>query len=469
MTGGAEAVRTVLVTGAGGVGRTTVAAATALGAARAGARTLLLSTGEPGVLEAVLDAPLVPGTGDPDGPLRPAPVAAVPGLWAARVDPDEDFRAQTMTLQEQGRAVLELTGAAPLAEDELTTLPGADAFALLRALRAARPAGRVAGPGDDGDEAGPGDGAGSGDTSESEAGTGWDVVVVDLPPAPQALALLALPEQLLAYLRRLLPPEKQAARALRPVLAQLAGVPMPAEWLYGTAARWERELTGVQRAIDAPGTSVRLVTEPSGPLAVTALRTVRPALALYGLRLDAVVANRVLPAGSPDEWLAGLSGRQQDVLKELRETDGHVPLAELPHLGHEPRGPYDLAALAAPAVGAGRAGPGSGPDSGSGSDSGSGPDSDPAGPVLGRVEDRLAEEGLLHWRLALPGADRESLGLVRRGNELTVGVGPYRRTLPLPPALRRCHVTGAALADGVLRVRFAPEPGLWPGTGQGGD
>ncbi|AXK32615.1 ArsA family ATPase [Streptomyces armeniacus] len=423
-TEAAPAVRTVLVTGAGGSGRTTVAAATALRAARGGARTLLLSTAPDGVLEAVLDAPLAPAYGAEDayGPLRPAAVDGVPGLWAARVDPDEDFRAQALAVQRHARAALEFTGSEPLAEDELTTLPGAGTFALLRALRAAG-------------------------GTDGSTGPAWDVVVADLPPAPEALAALALPEQLRRYLRRLLPPEKQAARALRPVLAQLAGVPMPAEWLYGATARWERELAGVQRVIDAAGTSVRLVTEPGGALAVAALRAVRPALALYGLRVDAVVANRVLPTGSPDEWLAALSGRQQAVLKELREAAGDAPLTELPHLGREPRGPHDLAALPAPAV--------------------RGMDAEPGSAAA--VEDRLAEEGLLHWRLPLPGAGRDALGLVRRGDELTVGVGPYRRTLPLPSVLRRCRVTGAALADGELRVRFAPEPGLWPRAESGQD
>lgn len=86
----------------------------------------------------------------------------------------------------------------------------------------------------------------------------------------------------------------------------------------------------------------------------------------------------------------------------------------------------------------------------------------------GWVEDRLTEDGKLVWHLPLPGATREELELVRRGDELTVGVGPYRRVLALPSALRRCRVSGAALNGGALRVRFTPDPGLWPGSGDGG-
>ncbi|MGO4756434.1 ArsA family ATPase, partial [Streptomyces sp. 2MCAF27] len=78
------------------------------------------------------------------------------------------------------------------------------------------------------------------------------------------------------------------------------------------------------------------------------------------------------------------------------------------------------------------------------------------------VEDRLAADGELVWRLPLPGADRDALGLVRRGDELIVTVGPFHRVLPLPSALRRCTVSGAGLRDGRLNVRFAPDPELWP-------
>jgi arsenite-transporting ATPase len=80
------------------------------------------------------------------------------------------------------------------------------------------------------------------------------------------------------------------------------------------------------------------------------------------------------------------------------------------------------------------------------------------------VEDHRGTDGVLVWRVPLPGAAKPDLGLVRRGDELVLTVGPFRRVTPLPSALRRCAVAGAALRDGELRVRFAPDPGLWPRT-----
>ncbi|MGW1977550.1 ArsA family ATPase [Streptomyces sp. NPDC001889] len=385
-------MRRVLVTGLGGAGRTTVAAATALAAAGPGRRVLLLSA-DPGE---------VLGT-----PVTRTPAEVAEGLWAARIDPGADFRAEFLALQERAAAGLDLLGTAGLAEEELTELPGSEQFALLRGL------------------------------AEAAAGE-WDLTVLDLPPVRDTIALLALPAQLRRYLRRLLPPERQAARALRPVLAQLAGVPMPARWLYETAARWDTELAAVQSLIESPDTGLHLVAEP-GPAAAGALRAARTGLALHGLPAAALLANRVLPRHSADTWLAALAAQQEKTLQEWYGEWGSA-VREIPHLGRDPRGPEDLAEIgAATAV--------------------TGP-----GERESPVEDRRAEDGTLVWALPLPGAEKKDLGLVRRGDELLLRVGPFRRIVPLPSVLRRCTVSGAALADGTLRVRFTPDPAQWPRT-----
>ncbi|MFF4605443.1 ArsA family ATPase [Streptomyces sp. NPDC001339] len=417
-------MRIVLVTGPGGAGRTTLAAATALAAARRGARALLLTT-ESSAPDLVLGTPL--GSG--------AATSIAPGLHARRIDPADRFRQEFLAFQERAGAALDLLGAAPLDEDELTELPGAEDFALLQALRA------------------------------EHASGDWDLVVVDMPAAAETIRLLALPNQVRRYLRRLLPPERQAARALRPVLAQLAGVPMPAQKLYDAAERWETELAAVQRAIDDPGTTVRLVTE-AGPVAAATLRGIRAGLALHGRPTDGVVVNRLLPTGSADPFLAALSGSQQTALKALREEFPDVPVHEVPHLGRDPQGVEELDELLGGPAGE-LAGEWAGELAGEWAGELDG-EPDGAGPVRARrpdpwtVEDRLAADGILVWRVPLPGAERGGLGLVRRGDEIVVTVGRFRRIRTLPSALRRCTVSGAGLHDGVLEIRFTPDPDLWP-------
>jgi arsenite-transporting ATPase len=392
-------MRTLLITGPGGSGRTTIAAATAQRAAAGGTRTLLLSADRDDTLGAAL--------GSPTGP---APAAAGPGRTTWRPDAADRFRQDLTDFQARATNVLDLLGAARLDAEEVTPLPGAEELTFLRALR---------------------------DAALSER---HDLLVVDLPPLPQALALLALPEELRRYLRRLLPPERQAARALRPVLGRLAGVPMPADWLYETAARWDVELAAVQAVLADPKTSVRLVAEP-GPAGADAVRTATPGLALRGLRAEALIANRVLPDDDGGgTWLAGPLAQQGKTLAEWREEPGAVHT--VPHLGRDPRGGDDLGALGVPAV-------------------------NPApAPVEWPVADRIAEDGVLVWHIPLPGAIRDELDLIRRGDELLITAGPFRRIVALPSALRRCTVAGAALREGELRIRFAPDPGLWPAAGR---
>jgi len=390
------ASRTILVTGDGSA---LVAAATALHAARQGRRTLLLAADDPHrTLDTVLGVRLTE---------QPAPYAD--GLTAARVDEQAAFRGALGELGGRLGPVLDLIGATPLDPEELTPLPGTRQLALLRALRAADA----------------------------------QVLVVAAPQPAELIAALALPEQLDRYLARLLPEQRQAARALRPLLAAVAGVPMPADWLYEARTWAAAALAEARSVIEAPGTSVRLVVdaETHSP---DELRRIRSGLALHGHRLDSVVVHRALPAtavDSPDPWLAALAARERERLAELA---GHfdVPLLTCR------RPEATLEGMAAELYGDG---------------------AQPAPrETPWQVEDRLAEDGLLVWHLALPGADRVDLELVRRGDELVVGIGSYRRIILLPSALRRCTVSGAGLADGVLSVRFAPDPALWP-RGSGGD
>ncbi|WP_424214148.1 ArsA family ATPase [Streptomyces sp. BI20] len=388
----------LFVTGPGGAGRSTVAAATARAAHRAGLRVHLLGA-DPGDSLAEIIGP------DPDASFGPD---------VTRVAPADDLREELAALQDRADGLFDLLGARPLSADEITPLPGAADFALLRAVRHA---------------------------ADRADRTGHELLVVDAPPLAETVDLLALPGRLRRYLARLLPAERQAARALRPLLAQLVGVPMPTERLYELAARWDEELAAVHAVLHAPGTAVRVVADP-GPVGADALRLGTAALALHRLPVDALVLNRALPpaAASAEPWLAELAAQQERHAQDWAGPWTGTPLRTLPHLGRSPRGAADLDRLATPGV------------------------PRPERPEW-TVLDRRAEDGVLVWEIPLPGARKPDVDLVRRGDELILAVGPHRRIVPLPAALRRCAVSGAALREGLLSVRFTPDPGQWPTRG----
>ncbi|MET8553345.1 ArsA-related P-loop ATPase [Streptomyces sp. NPDC004959] len=371
-------MRTVLVTGPGGAGRTTLAAATALAAARAGTPTLLLT----------------PGPGPLGLPAGPEPTAPAPGLHVVAADPAATFRDGVRGLQDRAGALLGLLGATPLEDGELAPPPGLAPYALLTALH-------------------------------RHATAAYGLLVVDLPAGTDGLGLLAAPALLRRYLDRLLPRQRQAARALRPVLGKLAGVPLPGGEWYEAAARAEAALAASEALLTGPGTSLLPVVEP-GRAGTEALRLTRVAASLHGVALDRPLANRVLPEG------AFGAAAQRAALRTYEDV------REIPHLGAEPADLAGLEALGVP------------------------PPGEPAEAPEWTLHDLRARTGLVEWHVPLPGAERGELDLYRFEDELAVTAGPFRRTRPLPSALRRCDVTGAALREDVLRVRFRPTPGLWP-------
>lgn len=397
--------RVLLVTGSGGAGRTTVAAATAAAAARDGARTLYLGA------DGGADADVVIGR-----ELGAEPVEVASGWWAARVTERAELEREFLAVQDQLSGLLAMVGVDPLDPEEITAVPGAvDALALRVLARHIDP----------------------------PEGTPWDLVVVDLPSVDRAVPALALPEALARYLDRLLPVERQAARALRPVLAAFAGVPMPDEWLYGAARRVIDELDAVRAILDTPTTTVRLVTRP-GAVAAAADRRAAAALALYGRHVDDVVVNGGVGPGTGEP-----PAERADALRALFPTARIVAAgpADAEPLGPDallafaealpPIAPVDLAAYTAHA-------------------------DEPPG--LGGPFAIEADGDRLVLVVPLPGARRDDLDLLRRGDELIVTVGGHRRLVPLPSALRRCTIEGAGLRGGDLRVRFVPDPAVWMRT-----
>ncbi|SER37465.1 ArsA family ATPase [Actinokineospora terrae] len=284
-------MRVLLFTGKGGVGKTTLAAATAALLAGRGQRTLVVSTDPAHSLADALAVPLGP---------RPSPVDTA--LHAAHIDARTLVDHSWPALREHlGRFAAGL-GLAALDAEELTVLPGVDEMlALTEVARLAR-------------------------TGE------WDVVVVDCGPTAETLRLLALPEAIAAYLDR--------ARVR--LVADLRAVAAMAADLAAHLADLRSLLT------DPATTGVRLVFTPERLVAAETRRTLA-ALALRDIHVDALIANRLVPRarrwqGPAAAWLRARRSEQDAVLSDL--DTGSVPLHLVEHLAHEPVGTTALLDLA---------------------------------------------------------------------------------------------------------------------------
>ena len=390
--------RVLLFTGKGGVGKTTASAATAAVAAARGRKVLVLSTDPAHSLADALGVPLTS-----------TPVEVDAGLYAMQVDTQAAFERTWREVQGYLLGLLERAGVDALQAEEITVLPGADeVLALLEVTRQV-----TTGP--------------------------WDLVVVDCAPTGETLRLLALPEALTWYVDKVFPAQRRALRAVRPLLSRVSGPVVPREDLFDAVERLHRELLQVRAVLTADRTSVRVVLTPEHVVVAEARRTLT-SLALYGYRVDALVANRVFPPSSDDPFVAGWARTQAAELARVRADAGGLPVLESPYRACEPVGLAELTALGEDLYGE------------------RDPSADP------EVEELLAvartTDGF-ELSLALPLASREQLQLSRAGDELVVTVDGHRRLLALPSALRRCSVAGAVLAGGRLQVRFEPDPALW--------
>ncbi|MEV0592650.1 ArsA family ATPase [Nonomuraea cavernae] len=331
--------------------------------------------------------------------LGAAPGEIAPGLHLHQVDTQKTMERHWGDLQDYAKGLLAELGLDEITSEEITVLPGAEEIIALLELR-----------------------------EHARSGT-WDVIVVDCAPTAETLRLLALPEALDWHMTRLMPMGRKIMKFVSPLVRGVAHVTAPGDDVMNAAERFHRGLLEVRELLTGDHASVRLVLTPEAVVLAEARRTLT-SLNLYGYRVDAVIANRVFPAEGADEWRGQWVAAQSRLLAEAGESFAPLPVHVVPYLPAEPVGKDALAAVGEVIYG----------------------DSDPFAAPAVEPPLRFSADELT---LSLPGADRADVDLARKGDELIVTAGPYRRILALPSALARRRISGAVLRDGVLRVRFS--------------
>jgi len=385
-------VRIVLFTGKGGVGKTTVACATAMKIAAAGRKTLLMST-DPA--HSLADAFGIE--------LGPEPQEVASNLWAEQIDPQQRLEENWREIQEHAVNVLQWAGLAEIEAEELSVIPGIDELFSLA------------------------------DVKRHHDEDPYDVLIVDCAPTGETLRLLSLPDIIQWYMERVFPVERKIVGALRPVARRMTSLPLPDDNVYAAVRRFYDKLDGVRRVLtDADTTSVRLVVNPEKMVIAEAQRTFTY-LNLFGYRVDAIVANRLLPDEVTDPYFARWKDLQAQHLETIERSFAPLPILTARLRDQELASTELLLDL--------------------------------GGEIYGEVEPdtilfrddpmsivREGDEYVLSLRL--PFTSKDELELSVKNDELFIKVGPYRRTIMLPRSLSNRAISAAQLEDDRLRVTF---------------
>jgi arsenite/tail-anchored protein-transporting ATPase len=383
--------RTILYTGKGGVGKTSVAACTARRCAAAGLNTLVISTDPAHSLSESLAAELA---GEP--------VQVADRLWGQEVKAQEEMERHWSGVQEWLGELFIERGVDRISAEELTVPPGMDElFSLLR-LQAHNESGR------------------------------FDTIIVDCAPTGETLRLLSFPDVARWWIDKVFPYEKQILAAARPLARSLLDISLPSQAVFADMERLSQNLIAMNEILrDRQRCTIRLVMNPDKMVIGEAMRTFTY-LNLYGYLTDAVIVNRLFPAGVGD-YFAAWRRVQEEHLELVHSAFAPVPVLSAPYFEQEVVGAEMLDRLADHLF----------------------EGLEPGAVLHDAITQELrVDESGARLKLALPFADKGGITLKKVGLVLIVGVGGQKRTISLPPALAAFTPTGATFEDGALEVRF---------------
>lgn len=389
-------MRVIVHTGKGGVGKTSISAATALRCAELGLKTIVISTDTAHSLADSLDKKI-----------GPEPIEIYPNLWAQEVDARYSMDKYWGRFQKYLVALFNRQGVDEIVAEEVTILPGLEEGAHLLWIN-----------------------------KYFEDGF-YDVLIVDAAPTAETLRLLSLPDVTRWWLEKVMSLFQGAGRILRPIgrILGRGNETLPDDDAWAQVRSLFETLDKVRDMLaNAEIASIRLVVNPEKMVIKETQRTYTY-LNLYGYATDAIICNRIIPDEVTDPYFTMWKANQKENVAFIDEAFGGLPLLKAPLFGGEITGLDRLRILANAIYG----------------------DQNPAermGEGMTHTIEKDSQSDGYKLRVPLPFADKADMDLYRSRDELTLRVGPYRRNIVLPYALWELEIGEAKFEQSTLVIRF---------------
>ncbi len=392
-------MRILLFSGKGGVGKTSLAAATGLQLARLGNRTLVMSVDPAHSLADSFDleTSLFQGkTGDP--------FQIDDRLAIHEVNIQQEIKRHWREISAYVISVLRTTGISDVEAEELAILPGMEELSAMMYVNQFRRENR------------------------------YDVIILDCAPTAESMRFVSMPTTLEWYMKHIFPFQRGILKAVRPLANRVSPMELPTDNYFANIQDLFGKLEGIPELLEDPHTtSVRLVTNPERMV----LRETQRAFvyfSLHGLTVDGVIVNRVLPAEVTDAYFQEWRNSQAKILDEIETYFSPIQVKRVPLFTHEVLGRERLEELAGSLYGA---------------------QENPADVTRTEAPYTFTKrDGHYEVRLKLPFAVKGEVGLFKKGDELVVEIGTLRRHIGLPTSMASLSPAKAKLENKILTVEM---------------
>ncbi|MBW2116929.1 MAG: ArsA family ATPase [Deltaproteobacteria bacterium] len=391
-------MRIIFFAGKGGVGKTSVAAATGIKAAEMGQKTVIMSLDVAHSLSDIFD--LDRNLLDKN---RGKLVKVGKGLWIQEMDILEEIGKNWGDIHKYLSLLLNTTGLDEILAEELAILPGMEEISLLLYI------------------------------NRYVLEKKFDVIILDCAPTGESLRFISIPTALEWYIKKIFKMERTIAKYARPIAKKLYDVPLPGDDYFAAIQYLFERLRGVDKILTDPQTTtVRLITNPE-KIVLKETQRAFMYFCLYKMNIDGIIMNRIIPDNVNDTYFKDRMKSQKQYLKKAEEYFSPIPLFPVNLFRDEVLGYESLKSLAGQIYG----------------------DKNPLDRFFeGEPYNLSKEDGEYRLVMKLPFLMKKDVELSRVSDELIVRVGSFKRHVLLPRQVAAAKSVRARMEDRHLYIHF---------------